>query len=182
MKKSMKQGHNKSINNNGVHIESIDEIFNDITMILIKKSLNVVKEYFINIPYPLNTMKDPYIKIYRILTYTVSNFQELKDIDLLTCLLFKFLMKCREEIQSTSQYCCKKLNKKPLINCSMNHIIRNDFNLKFKNYSNQDFIALSNILDYQWAAIEFLLQRLDKNYWYFRNNNNHIYPQYKHIS
>ncbi|KAG4083643.1 hypothetical protein H8356DRAFT_1318712 [Neocallimastix lanati (nom. inval.)] len=182
MRKYMKKGQNISVNNDEVQIESVSEVFNDSVMKLIKKSIDVLQEYFDKVPQPFDTMKDPYIKVYKLLTYKVSNIKELTDIDRLTRIIFEFLIKCRTEIQNTIQYCCKKLNKKPLVNFSLNNINKSHFNKKFKNYSDQDFIVISNILDYQWTAIEFLLQRMDRNYCSFRIRNKHIYPQSEHIN
>jgi len=63
----------------------------------------------------------------------------------------------------------------------MNLNIKQIYQEKFKNYSDQELIITSSSLDYQWAAVEFLLQRMDQNYCAFRIRNKHIIHQSKSI-
>jgi len=165
----------------GFLLDKVDDVFSNFTMELIKKSLEITSDLYINVPFPLNNIQESYIKIYKLLSYTVSDKQQLKDIDGLTRILFNYLLECRNNIQLNMSYCCKKLNKRPMISISFNNISINSLHKKYNITSDRDLMALSNILDYQWSALEFLLQRMDKSYCLFRIRNKHILSHFQMI-
>ncbi|OUM59369.1 hypothetical protein PIROE2DRAFT_21252 [Piromyces sp. E2] len=180
-KKYINKGHNITRNKDKIKMERINDVFSNAKMELIEKALEVVKEIFVSIPFPLSTMPDPYLRVYRLLMINVTNKKELKDIDFLTRILFNFLLETRNSIQNDSIYCCKKLNKRPIISVQLATEIQNSCREKYKNCNEQELIAISNKLDYQWSALEFLLQRMDKSYCAFRINNKNIFPSFKDI-
>ncbi|OUM59370.1 hypothetical protein PIROE2DRAFT_15122, partial [Piromyces sp. E2] len=162
--------------NNGFILDTYNKIFKNNQSEMVNKALDVTKGIFSKVPPPLNSMNNCYKKIIKLLNFTVSSKKELTDAEDLCRILFIFLINCRSDIHICTNYCCKKLNKKPFV-----FIPETDFNLSnlyniFKNKSEKDLIVLSNNLDYQWASIEYLLLHLFNNYIEFRKRNNHIYP------
>jgi len=177
----MKRLSKKARNKNELTTESITDLFQNSTIKLIEKALDVVKDILIRIPFPLNTMKKPYLTVYQLLSYTVTTERQLKDIHNITRLLFNFMLERRQYIQNCIVYCCVRLNKQPTFPIILNPYIKAKYHEKFKQYNDQDITILSDIYDYQWASLEFLLQQMDRRYCNFRLRNKHIFPQSKLI-
>ncbi|ORX60202.1 hypothetical protein BCR36DRAFT_408560 [Piromyces finnis] len=163
--------------NNDISLYKYNDLFKNHDLEIVKKALDVTKNLFVHAPYPLNSMNDCYIKVIKLLGYSVSSMNELKDAENLCKTLFSFLLNCRSNLHIYSNYCCKKLNRRPLVSIpedNTNIYLGNFYDI-FKYKTEKDLIIMSNNLDYQWVSLEYLLSYLFNNYLKFCERNKQLY-------